>query len=366
MSVLAFYYRGDLKNTIRPYLPVSEAELRSVARNNEIEQQLLLLEQRTRDEKVQREKEHAIGQLLDKAATHFRAGRIIAPTGENALETYLRILENHAENEGALAGKERIYQHYLKTAVKLVSEENFDAAESALKRADVIKPDSTAVKLARVALTDTRAETEHKREEEKKKRLAALEIKRRQERMRQAELEQKRKEEERSRLEAERIVAQEAERKRLEEEDRIKIEEERQQKYDSYIRQADAFMNEESFDNAVRQYQLAIELYPGDNTAQQGIVNANGYKSACTEIIGKWHIKPNGITWKIKEDNTVHGTWLIFSADGNWECLSARQREFVIRWPTCAVCITEHFFLTDDGNSLNASRGAVSSGIRTE
>ena len=73
----------------------------------------------------------------------------------------------------------------------------------------------------------------------------------------------------------------------------------------------------------------------------------------------------NGIKWVIKDDNTVFGTWLIFQASGQWECLGARTREFVMRWPGCVLCITEFFILSADGNTLQPTRGTLSVGTRS-
>jgi hypothetical protein len=109
-----------------------------------------------------------------------------------------------------------------------------------------------------------------------------------------------------------------------------------------------------------------LDDFPADTSALDGIAKAREYQNVCTQVVGTWSIAPNGVKWVVKDDNTVFGTWLIFQASGQWECLGARKREFVMRWPGCVLCITEFFILSDDGNILLPTRGTQSVGTRTQ
>lgn len=178
------------------------------------------------------------------------------------------------------------------------------------------------------------------------------------------ESEKKRLEEEKK-SEAARLV--ELERKRLEEEMKRKAEEKKlkkEEKYSEHIKLAEAYMIEDKFDMAIREYQTILDSSPDDNQASEGINQAQKYLIACDDIVGTWYIEPNGITWKIFDGNTVFGTLLIFSADGQWECVNAREREVFISWPECGVCVDEYFLLSEDNNTLKPSRNTGSLGKR--
>jgi len=203
----------------------------------------------------------------------------------------------------------------------------------------------------------TEAEAKQKAE---KKRKAEVEAEKR----RVVESEKKRLEEEKKNENA-RLV--ELERKRLEEEMKRKAEEQKQQKeekYNKHIKLAEAYMIEDKFDMAIREYQAILNSSPDDNKALEGINQAQKYLIACDDIIGTWYIEPHGITWKIFDGNTVFGAWLIFSANGQWECVNAREREVFISWPECGVCVDEYFLLSGDNNTLKPSRNTGSLGKR--
>jgi len=203
----------------------------------------------------------------------------------------------------------------------------------------------------------TEAEAKQKAE---KKRKTETEAKKK----RLVESEKKRLEEE-EKNEAARLV--ELEHKRLEEEVKRKAEEQKQQKeekYNEHIKLAEAYMIEDKFDMAIREYQTILDSSPDDNQALEGINQAQKYLIACSDIVGKWYIEPHGITWVIHDGNTVFGRWLIFSADGLWECVNARKREVFVSWPECGVCVDEYFLLSEDNNTLKPSRNTGSLGKR--
>jgi len=201
------------------------------------------------------------------------------------------------------------------------------------------------------------AETKRKVEEEAKK----IEL----EKQRAAEEESRKKaEQEQTRLEEERRKAEEArlaefERKQKEEiAERLRAEKEKQEKYNKHIQSAEAYMADEKYDMAIHEYQIILNLFPDDIQAANGISEARKYLNACGEIVGNWYIEPIGLSWDVHDDQTVFGTWLIFGANGNWECLSSIKREFVFNWPGCAVCNTDYFVLSEDGSTLHGTRNS--------
>jgi hypothetical protein len=138
----------------------------------------------------------------------------------------------------------------------------------------------------------------------------------------------------------------------------------REENYNKQIKIAAAYLEEDKFNLAIKEYELLLESFPGDAQAIEGLEEANNLQNACNEIVGTWAMQPAGRTWVLHENNTAYGSWLIFHADGLWECLSAREREFRTSWPDCAVCGTEYLILSDDGNTLMRSRNSGSTGRR--
>jgi serine/threonine protein kinase len=385
-SGITFYYWELIDKYVQNLLPeATEPELVhkqpsqeeiTPTRQQEEEKakQQAALERQRQEEEEHRKQENRIVQLLDIAEADFNAGRFVEPPGQNALEGYLNVLKLAPGNSDALLGKDRIFQHFLRLAGVFIQDQEFDEAESTLLVADAIEPNSVKVRLARVRLNDAKARAEklaleeerirqeeerlriaeeQEREAEKEaKRLAKLEKQRQEEEIRKkAEQEQIRAQEEKQRLEEERLAALELKRKE-EEEERIRVEKEKKDKYDKHIQLAESYMAEDKFDKAIQEYQIILNSFSGDARALNGIKDAKKYLNTCNEIVGSWYVEPHGISWELREDNSAFGVWLIFSADGNWECLSARERKFVVSWPGCAVCVTETFILTDDGDML--------------
>ncbi len=60
--------------------------------------------------------QQAVKGLLEQAEEHFKAGRLAAPVGKNAQESYRRVLKLDAGNAQAQVGLERIAQDYLQRA----------------------------------------------------------------------------------------------------------------------------------------------------------------------------------------------------------------------------------------------------------
>ncbi len=191
---------------------------------------------------------------------------------------------------------------------------------------------------------------------------------------RQLELELKKKEEERQRqeIEAQKIREQEKqqtlanERKRLEEEQKKKADKEKDDQFNKYIRLAESHMANDEFEKAIAEYDKALVIFPNETKATMGINEARKFLQACNDIVGKWFLEPNGITWLVHQDKTVFGTWLIFSSNGFWECVNARKREVVVSWPDCGVCLTEYLYLSEDGKTMRSSRGTATHGRKVD
>jgi len=224
-----------------------------------------------------------------------------------------------------------------------VTDAELEALEKQIEQQEMEVKKQTKSEEKKKAEAEAKRKAEHKRKVETEM-----------EKKRSAELEQKKKEE--------------AERKRLAEEMKRKEEEERlraeKEKYDSHIKKAEAYMDDEKYNQAIEEYEQLLKSFPDDIRVLDGISDAQKYLNACNGIVGTWRIAPNYITWEVSEGNTVFGTWLIFNARGVWECLSASKREFVFSWPDCIVCATEYFILSDDNNTLQPTRGTGSIGTR--
>jgi len=232
------------------------------------------------------------------------------------------------------------------------------------------------------AVTDAELEALEKQieqQEVEEKQKAEANAKRRAEAALKSKIEQKRKAEaeaiRKADEEAKRKAATEAEKNRLAEINRRKIEDDvkrkekeqqriKEEKYNKHNKLAEAYMAEDKFKLAIKEYELLLEFFPEDAQTVEKLKEAQGLKNVCHEIVGEWIVQPNGRTWVINEDNTAYGSWLIFNAHGFWECLSAREREFRTTWPDCVVCGTEYLILSDDGDTLMPSRNSGSTGRR--
>jgi hypothetical protein len=207
-----------------------------------------------------------------------------------------------------------------------------------------------------------RIETEKKAKEEAKRKKEAenkvkQEFKRKEvaEKKRQAELARKLREEKKRKLEEE---------NRIRREEKKKQELELKEKYESHLLKAQAYVEDEKYNLAIEEYELLLKSFPEDKKVVDGIEKVKKLQAVCTAVVGKWIVQPNGRTWILNEDNTSYGAWLIFHANGYWECLSAKTREIRTTWPDCAVCATEYLILSDDGNTLLPSRQSGSTAKR--
>jgi serine/threonine protein kinase len=160
-------------------------------------EKLQTVEKQSTAEEIPTLQDNAITQLLQSATDNFSAGRLTEPPGQNALEDFLKVLQLDPDNKDASIGKDYIFQHYLQLSDDHIRKQKFIEAETALQRADVIRPDATAVKLAQVRLSDAKAKAERTALEEKRKK--EEQIVREEEQKRTAALKKKRQQDEQER-----------------------------------------------------------------------------------------------------------------------------------------------------------------------
>jgi tetratricopeptide (TPR) repeat protein len=206
-----------------------------------------------------------------------------------------------------------------------------------------------------------KVETEKKRVETEAKYIDEQKRKAKAEAKRKTELEEKRKAEVEAKKKSEEARFAETEQQRKEAEEKKR---EKEESYNEHIKLAEAYMTGDKFDMAIKEYQVILESFPDDDKALEGLNKAMKYLNACDDIVGKWFVEPAGITWIVYDDNTIFGTWLIFSSSGLWECVNGRDREFFISWPDCGVCEADYFFLSEDNNTLKTSRNNNAHGTR--
>lgn len=136
---------------------------------------------------------------------------------------------------------------------------------------------------------------------------------------------------------------------------------ERARRHAMMSEQADTHLRNNRFREAADGFAALLAEFPGDARAAAGREEAEALSRVCAGIAGKWKAS-HGPVWDVRPDHTVGGKWLLFSAAGQWECVDARTREFVVRWPDHGW--VDYFFLSEDGNTLSPSRGADFSASR--
>jgi len=186
-------------------------------------------------------------------------------------------------------------------------------------------------------------ETEEKEQaeaEEKKK--AEAEAKRRADQKRKANAEAERKR--LAELEKQRIE----EEKRLAGETKIREKEEKKEKYTRLITEAEQAYNDRDKVLAIKKYNEALTLSPGDSVANTGIRNAEKLKhKVCYEIVGTWRSE-YGETYDINEDGTTG------PINFPWKCTNPENRTFEMEVPLATMIAV----LSDDGNCIKASTWA--------
>ena len=377
LCIAVFYYRDSVKEIITSLLPEKRGPETAEVEPSPAEK--IVAAHQPGEEKEQIQKQEEIKRLLALADEDFNAGRLIEPPGINALDHYLNILKIDPDNSTAIAGKDKIFQHFLKSADTLIKEQKYDEAERALVKADIIEPDTREVKLARLHLDDAREkakriamEEESKRRAEEQKRLEEEQKRKAEEQAKQLAEEQKQKaaEEAKRKTEEERLRAEEeakkqaeqeaqakkeAEAKRKEEEERLQREQqqrEQQQReqYAQFMQSGDAAMDKKDYSAALQAYTQALEMVPEDPKALSAQSKAQEYKNTCAAIIGDWD-------WLL-------GSTTIFTADGKmknlalipnqgtWECTDPSQRLFTLHWEIGGW--VDNATLSSDNNTIDA------------
>ncbi len=175
----------------------------------------------------------------------------------------------------------------------------------------------------------------------------------------QEKLERQRREEEQTKeREALRLIKEEQSRK--EREEKIRAELEKKAQYENHINKAAIYMENENYSEALAEYNLLLVSFPNDAIAIEKIKIANALIKSCTEIAGRWQIS-HGPVWTVYENNTADGAWLIFAAKGEWDCLSAKNREFFVSWPGYGW--VDYFKLSEDANRLTPIRTTIQKNI---
>jgi len=335
-GVVAFYYQETIQGLIQPYIAdTKEPELTKAPSPEELARQKAEKEDR-------RGREAEINRLLVEAEQAFTAGHYLEPPDNNALDHFLKVLELDPENAVALEGKQRVFDHFLQNAQLLIGEQHFEEAERALLKADIVMPDSRAIKLARLRLQEKKTEAKQiameeerirleeeqkQKAEEEAKQLAELEKQRQEEARRKAEAEQKHLEEEK-RKEEERLA--EAEQIRREEEARKKADDEKKEKYNLLIAEAGQAISSKDKELAISKYQEVLAIYPGDPNAESGLKEAEKMTDkACFAIVGEWQDSQYiADKLRVSADGTYEQYSAVAKYPGKWECLDPKSGKF--------------------------------------
>ena len=401
-TVAAIYYQWDeISLLLAGNRQEQPPEMKMVGQQGA---QPAVLDQPPPEETLIKERQQEITQLMDQAEAAFNAGNYLDPPGGNALELYLRVLEVAPDNPMAVAGKQKIFHHFLNQARTLSSENKLDEAERAILKADIIAPDSREVKLMRLTIDEKRAEaqklaldTERKRQQEESKRLEEeqrlaeqrrieqakmaelekqkqeeaeqeqqylAEERRKAEEARLAQLEQQRKEEE-ARTKAEQEQLRLAEEDRKAEQARAKAEREKKEQYDLLITEAGQALNNKDYELAGNKYNQALALYKDDSKASEGLRLIEDLNKVCKGVIGLWDWFHGGTT-RFHADGTMDGSFLIFSDTGTWECMDPEARRFILRWKNGGWI--DELVLSEDGGKLEGKNqfGAGVSGTKSK
>jgi len=108
-------------------------------------------EREAADVKVEKEE---IQRLLAAAEQDFQQGRLDAPKGDNALESYRRVLARDPENDSAQAGIDRVAERFLALSGQAVDDRALDDARDYLARAVSAAPDHPELAALRARLIE--------------------------------------------------------------------------------------------------------------------------------------------------------------------------------------------------------------------
>lgn len=91
-------------------------------------------------------KQQKIDALLQQAEQHFQAENYFDPNNENALSLFNEALVIDSRNSDALAGQNKIGQHYLAVAKEAIKNKNFKQANNSLKIINSLDPNFDGLK----------------------------------------------------------------------------------------------------------------------------------------------------------------------------------------------------------------------------
>ncbi len=94
--------------------------------------------------------------LLIHAAEDMQARRLTSPINNNAFDKYLKVLNIDEDNEEALQGIRTISDEYVRLANNAITRGDLDKADSYLKKAEAISPESETVINAQARLIDSK------------------------------------------------------------------------------------------------------------------------------------------------------------------------------------------------------------------
>lgn len=95
---------------------------------------------------LERVQQTRIALQLERAEQHWQAKQLIAPEGNNALADYRQILEWQADQAEALAGLERLTQHFQDQAALAYRRSNFPLALQMIKQGLEVNPEHPGLK----------------------------------------------------------------------------------------------------------------------------------------------------------------------------------------------------------------------------
>lgn len=112
-------------------------------------------------------KTNRVAELVARADAHFRAGRLTAPKGNNALEGYRTVLQLDPNSSDAAHGISELLRHYVKLADQAIATGRLDIAAKKLNTADDIDPSSSMLKDAWSRLDAATKKTQARAEQQK-------------------------------------------------------------------------------------------------------------------------------------------------------------------------------------------------------
>jgi tetratricopeptide (TPR) repeat protein len=222
------------------------------------------------------------------------------------------------------------------------------------RHALVLLPGLLVLSLSVCAQTPTDADLEELERQIEQQEAEQAEAKRRAEAeaKRKAEEEARRKAEEEARREqeAQARAQAEAEAQRMAEEKKRRMQlEQQQEKFKTYMNDADAAMSAGNFSSALQAYTQALEIFPDDGAALAGYARAEEFRNVCVGIVGEWSWV-FGSTTIVRADGTLQNIFIIPN-QGTWECTDPSQRKFTLRWEVGGW--VDDMVLSADGDALD-------------